>query len=96
MCGLSTSLRWLCRPPLTGSLPALSLGAVLLAAYRKQQQPQPPQPQPDPPPVPPGPGPAPTGLLEPEPGGSEDCDVSEAAQTLEPGFLQQAEEGPAR
>nr|XP_031538890.1 pre-mRNA-processing factor 40 homolog B isoform X9 [Vicugna pacos] len=58
-------------------------------------QPQPSQPQPDPPPVPPGPTSVPTGLLEPEPGGSEDCDVSEAAQPLEQGFLQQLEEGPS-
>nr|XP_021521646.1 pre-mRNA-processing factor 40 homolog B isoform X4 [Aotus nancymaae] len=71
------------------------------AAGKQQQQlpqtlqPQPPQPQPDPPPVPPGPTPVPTGLLEPEPGGSEDCDVSEATQPLEQGFLQQLEEGPS-
>eukprot|EP00069_Balaena_mysticetus_P008235 bmy_05774T0 len=69
------------------------------AAGKRQQprtlQPQPPQPQPDPPPVPPGPTLVPTGLLEPEPGGSEDCDVSEAAQPLEQGFLQQPEEGPS-
>ncbi|XP_045410937.1 pre-mRNA-processing factor 40 homolog B isoform X1 [Lemur catta] len=69
------------------------------AAGKQQQpqplQPQPPQPQPDPPPVPPGPTPVPTGLLEPEPGGSEDCDVSEAPQPLEQGFLQQLEEGPS-
>ncbi|XP_077026949.1 pre-mRNA-processing factor 40 homolog B isoform X9 [Tamandua tetradactyla] len=58
-------------------------------------QPQPPQPQPDPPPAPPGPTPVPTGLLEPEPGGSEDCDVSEVAQALEQGILQQPEEGPS-
>ncbi|XP_077810247.1 pre-mRNA-processing factor 40 homolog B isoform X45 [Macaca mulatta] len=71
------------------------------AAGKQQQQlphtlqPQPPQPQPDPPPAPPGPTPVPTGLLEPEPGGSEDCDVSEATQPLEQGFLQQLEEGPS-
>ncbi|XP_063640739.1 pre-mRNA-processing factor 40 homolog B isoform X3 [Pan troglodytes] len=71
------------------------------AAGKQQQQlpqtlqPQPPQPQPDPPPVPPGPTPVPTGLLEPEPGGSEDCDVLEATQPLEQGFLQQLEEGPS-
>ncbi|KAL2776449.1 pre-mRNA-processing factor 40-like protein B isoform 11 [Daubentonia madagascariensis] len=72
------------------------------AAGKQQQQqqpqtlqPQPPQPQPDPPPVPPGPTPVPTGLLEPEPGGSEDCDVSEASQPLEQAFLQQLEEGPS-
>nr|XP_044611904.1 pre-mRNA-processing factor 40 homolog B isoform X2 [Equus asinus] len=71
------------------------------AAGKQQQQlpqtlqPQPPQPQPDPPPAPPGPTSVPTGLLEPEPGGSEDCDVSEAAQPLEQGFLQQPEEGPS-
>nr|XP_040136625.1 pre-mRNA-processing factor 40 homolog B isoform X17 [Ictidomys tridecemlineatus] len=69
------------------------------AAGKMQQpqtlQPQPPQPQPDPPPAPPGPTPMPKGLLEPEPGGSEDCDVSEAAQPLEQGFLQQPEEGPS-
>uniref|UniRef100_A0A8D1RM30 Pre-mRNA-processing factor 40 homolog B n=1 Tax=Sus scrofa TaxID=9823 RepID=A0A8D1RM30_PIG len=58
-------------------------------------QPQPPQPQPDPPPVPPGSTLVPTGLLEPEPGGSEDCNVSEAGQPLEQGFLQQPEEGPS-
>lgn len=33
-------------------------------------------------------------LLEPEPGRSEDCDVLEAAQPLEQGFLQR-EEGPS-
>ncbi|XP_047642519.1 pre-mRNA-processing factor 40 homolog B isoform X6 [Phacochoerus africanus] len=55
-------------------------------------QPQPPQPQPDPPPVPPG---STLGLLEPEPGGGEDCDVSEAGQPLEQGFLQQPEEVPS-
>ncbi|XP_019274825.1 pre-mRNA-processing factor 40 homolog B isoform X11 [Panthera pardus] len=60
-----------------------------------KQQPQPPQPQPEPPPVPPGPTPMPLGLLEPEPGGSEDCDMSEAAQPVEQGFLQQPEEGPS-
>ncbi|XP_043303266.1 pre-mRNA-processing factor 40 homolog B isoform X12 [Muntiacus reevesi] len=69
------------------------------AAGKQQQpqtlQPQPPQPQPDPPPVPPGPTLLPTGLLEPEPGGSEDCTVSEAAQPLEQGFPQQPEEGPS-
>ncbi|XP_047404600.1 pre-mRNA-processing factor 40 homolog B isoform X18 [Sciurus carolinensis] len=69
------------------------------AAGKMQQpqtlQPQPPQPQPDPPPVPPGPTPMPTGLMEPEPGGSEDCDVSGAAQPQEQGFLQQLEEGPS-
>ncbi|XP_030794713.1 pre-mRNA-processing factor 40 homolog B isoform X10 [Rhinopithecus roxellana] len=71
------------------------------AAGKQQQQlpqtlqPQPPQPQPDPPPAPPGPTPVPTGLLEPESGGSEDCDVSEATQPLEQGFLQQLEEGPS-
>ncbi|XP_064347033.1 pre-mRNA-processing factor 40 homolog B isoform X10 [Camelus dromedarius] len=70
------------------------------AAGKQQQppqtlQPQPSQPQPDPPPVPPGPTSVPTGLLEPEPGGSEDCDVSEAAQPLEQGFLHQLEEGPS-
>uniref|UniRef100_A0A2I2ZT30 Pre-mRNA-processing factor 40 homolog B n=1 Tax=Gorilla gorilla gorilla TaxID=9595 RepID=A0A2I2ZT30_GORGO len=71
------------------------------AAGKQQQQlpqtlqPRPPQPQPDPPPVPPGPTPVPTGLLEPEPGGSEDCDVLEATQPLEQGFLQQLEEGPS-
>ncbi|XP_036992238.1 pre-mRNA-processing factor 40 homolog B isoform X7 [Artibeus jamaicensis] len=58
-------------------------------------QPQPPQPQPDPPPGPPCPTPVPVGLLEPEPGGSEDCDVSDAAQTLEQGFSQQPEDGPS-
>ncbi|XP_045040084.1 pre-mRNA-processing factor 40 homolog B isoform X11 [Desmodus rotundus] len=63
---------------------------------RTQQtlQPQPPQLQPDPPPAPPCPTPVPVGLLEPEPGGSEDCDMSDAAQTLEQGFSQQPEEGP--
>ncbi|XP_069436925.1 pre-mRNA-processing factor 40 homolog B isoform X13 [Ovis canadensis] len=68
------------------------------AAGKQQQpqtlQPQPPQPQPDPPPAPPGPTLLPTGLLEPEPGGSEDCTVSEAAQPPEQGFLRQPEEGP--
>ncbi|XP_034372541.1 pre-mRNA-processing factor 40 homolog B isoform X4 [Arvicanthis niloticus] len=57
-------------------------------------QPQPPQPQPDPPPIPPGPIPVPMALLEPEPGRSEDCDVLEATQPLEQGFLQR-EEGPS-
>ncbi|XP_048072654.1 pre-mRNA-processing factor 40 homolog B isoform X5 [Ursus arctos] len=70
------------------------------AAGKQQQQPQilqpqPPQPQPEPPPGPPGPTPLPLGLLEPEPGGSEDCDMSEAAQPVEQGFLQQPEEGPS-
>ncbi|XP_059103672.1 pre-mRNA-processing factor 40 homolog B isoform X12 [Peromyscus eremicus] len=59
-----------------------------------QPQPQPPQPQPDPPPIPPGPTPVPMALLEPEPGRSEDCDVLEAAQPVEQGFLQR-EEGPS-
>lgn len=59
-------------------------------------QPQPPQPQPDPPPIPPGPVPVSSGLPEPEPGGSEDCDGSEAAQPLEQGFLKQPEGGPSR
>ncbi|XP_040834709.1 pre-mRNA-processing factor 40 homolog B isoform X4 [Ochotona curzoniae] len=58
-------------------------------------QPQPPQPQPDPPPIPPGPVPVSSGLPEPEPGGSEDCDGSEAAQPLEQGFLKQPEGGPS-
>ncbi|XP_012587985.1 PREDICTED: pre-mRNA-processing factor 40 homolog B isoform X6 [Condylura cristata] len=58
-----------------------------------QPQPPQPQPQPDPPPAPPGPAAAPTDLLEPEPGGNEDCDVSEATQPLEQGFLQRPEEG---
>ncbi|XP_069896740.1 pre-mRNA-processing factor 40 homolog B isoform X4 [Dipodomys merriami] len=69
------------------------------AAGKQQQsqtlQPQPPQSQPDPPPVPPGPTTVSTGFLEPEPGGSEDCGISEAAQPLEQGFLQQPEEGPS-
>ncbi|KAK2506316.1 hypothetical protein MC885_014114, partial [Smutsia gigantea] len=66
------------------------------AAGEPQQPPsQPPQPQPEPPPVPPGPTPVPTGILEPEPGGSEDCDMSEAVQPVEQGFLQQLEEGPS-
>ncbi|KAM5288938.1 pre-mRNA-processing factor 40 homolog B isoform 8-T8 [Ctenodactylus gundi] len=60
------------------------------------QQPQTLQPQPDPPPAPPGSIPGPTGLLEPEPGGSEDCDVSETSRPLEQGFqLQAPEEGPS-
>nr|XP_020025045.1 pre-mRNA-processing factor 40 homolog B isoform X2 [Castor canadensis] len=86
----SQESRWT-RPKDLDDLEAL----VKQEAAGKQQQPQPPQPQPDPPPVPPGPTPVPTGLLEPEPGGSEDCDVLEAAQPLEQGFLQQPEEGPS-
>lgn len=39
--------------------------------------------------------PVPMALLEPEPGRSEDCEVLEAAQPLEQGFLQR-EEGPSR
>ncbi|XP_036154051.1 pre-mRNA-processing factor 40 homolog B isoform X3 [Myotis myotis] len=70
------------------------------AVGKQQQQPQtlqtqPPQPQPEPPPAPPGPTPLPMSLLEPEPGGNEDCDVSDAVQPLEQGFLQQPEEGPS-
>ncbi|XP_057342535.1 pre-mRNA-processing factor 40 homolog B isoform X2 [Manis pentadactyla] len=65
------------------------------AGKQQQQPPQPPQPQPDPPPVPPGPTSVPTSILEPEPGGSEDCDMSEAVQPVEQGFLQQLEEGPS-
>ncbi|XP_073069659.1 pre-mRNA-processing factor 40 homolog B isoform X4 [Manis javanica] len=65
------------------------------AGKQQQQPPQPPQPQPDPPPVPPGPTSVPTSILEPEPGGSEDCNMSEAVQPVEQGFLQQLEEGPS-
>ncbi|XP_031211085.1 pre-mRNA-processing factor 40 homolog B isoform X6 [Mastomys coucha] len=61
---------------------------------QQTQQLHPPQPQPDPPPIPPAPIPVPMALLEPEPGRSEDCDVLEAAQPLEQGFLQR-EEGPS-
>ncbi|KAM7115718.1 pre-mRNA-processing factor 40 homolog B isoform 3-T3 [Molossus nigricans] len=93
----SKESRWT-RPKDLDDLEAL----VKQEAVGKQQQqqpqtlqPQPPQPQPDPPPAPPGPTPVPMGLLEPEPGGSEDCDVSDAAQSLEQGFLQQPEEGPS-
>nr|XP_019580199.1 PREDICTED: pre-mRNA-processing factor 40 homolog B isoform X3 [Rhinolophus sinicus] len=90
----SKESRWT-RPQDLDDLEAL----VKQEAVGKQQQPQtlqlPPQPQPDPPPVPPGPTPMPMGLLEPEPGGSDDCDVSDAAQPLEQGFLQQPEEGPS-
>ncbi|XP_075816734.1 pre-mRNA-processing factor 40 homolog B isoform X10 [Microtus pennsylvanicus] len=68
--------------------------AQQLQTLQPQPQPQPPQPQPDPPPIPPGPIPVPMALLEPEPGRSEDCDVLEAAQPLEQGFLQR-EEGPS-
>ncbi|XP_066114008.1 pre-mRNA-processing factor 40 homolog B isoform X2 [Saccopteryx bilineata] len=88
----SKESRWT-RPKDLDDLEAL----VKQEAMGKQQQqpqtlqPQPPQPQPEPPPVPPGPIPVPMGLLEPEPGGSEDCDVSDAAQPLE----QQPEEGPS-
>ncbi|XP_036092158.1 pre-mRNA-processing factor 40 homolog B isoform X6 [Rousettus aegyptiacus] len=91
----SKESRWT-RPKDLDDLEAL----VKQEAVGKQQQPpqtlqpQPPQPQPDPPPVPPGPTPMPMGLLEPEPGGSEDCDVSDVAQPLEQGFLLQPEEGP--
>ncbi|XP_059538780.1 pre-mRNA-processing factor 40 homolog B isoform X10 [Myotis daubentonii] len=70
------------------------------AVGKQQQQPQtlqtqPPQPQPEPPPAPPGPTPLPVSLLEPEPGGNEDCDVSDAVQPPEQGFLQQPEESPS-
>nr|XP_045008239.1 pre-mRNA-processing factor 40 homolog B isoform X9 [Jaculus jaculus] len=89
----SQESRWT-RPKDLDDLEAL----VKQEAVGKQQpqplQPQPPQPQPDPPPIPPGPMPVPTGLLEPEPGRSEDCNVLEAAQPLEQGFLQ-PEEGPS-
>ncbi|XP_041498602.1 pre-mRNA-processing factor 40 homolog B isoform X10 [Microtus oregoni] len=68
--------------------------AQQLQTLQPQPQPQPPQPQPDPPPIPPGPIPVPMALLEPEPGRSEDCDVLEAAQPLEQGFVQR-EEGPS-
>lgn len=90
----SKESRWT-RPQDLDDLEAL----VKQEAVGKQQQPQtlqpPPQPQPDPPPAPPGPTPMPMGLLEPEPGGSDDCDVSDAAPPLEQGFLQQPEEGPS-
>ncbi|XP_045143195.1 pre-mRNA-processing factor 40 homolog B isoform X4 [Echinops telfairi] len=59
------------------------LEALVKQESAGKQQPQPPQPQPDPPPVPPGPTPTTVGLMEPEPGGSEDCDVSEAVQPTE-------------
>ncbi|XP_075407848.1 pre-mRNA-processing factor 40 homolog B isoform X3 [Tenrec ecaudatus] len=59
------------------------LEALVKQESAGKQQPQPPQPQPDPPPVPPGPTPTTLGLMEPEPGGSEDCDVSEAVQPPE-------------
>ena len=78
------------------SLSLLYLWTLPFWLICRKQQPQPPQPQPEPPPVPPGPTPMPLGLLEPEPGGSEDCDMSEAAQPVEQGFLQQPEEGPSR
>uniref|UniRef100_A0A8C9K0L1 Pre-mRNA-processing factor 40 homolog B n=1 Tax=Panthera tigris altaica TaxID=74533 RepID=A0A8C9K0L1_PANTA len=71
------------------------LEALVKQEAAGKPQPQPPQPQPEPPPVPPGPTPMPLGLLEPEPGGSEDCDMSEAALSVEQGFLQQPEEGPS-
>ncbi|XP_058598864.1 pre-mRNA-processing factor 40 homolog B isoform X9 [Neofelis nebulosa] len=77
------------------SLSLLYLWTLPFWLICRKQQPQPPQPQPEPPPVPPGPTPMPLGLLEPEPGGSEDCDMSEAAQPVEQGFLQQPEEGPS-
>nr|KAF6375050.1 pre-mRNA processing factor 40-like protein B [Pipistrellus kuhlii] len=92
----SKESRWT-RPKDLDDLEAL----VKQEAVGKQQQqpqtlqPQPPQPQPDPPPAPPGPTPLPVGLLEPEPGGSEDCAASNAVQPLEQGFLQQPEEGPS-
>ncbi|XP_023442567.1 pre-mRNA-processing factor 40 homolog B isoform X3 [Dasypus novemcinctus] len=95
---LSKESRWT-RPKDLADLEALVKQET--AGKQQQQQPpqalqpQPPQPQPDPPPAPPGPTPIPTGLLEPEPGGSEDGDVSEAAQALEQGILQQPEEGPS-
>ncbi|XP_074126559.1 pre-mRNA-processing factor 40 homolog B isoform X7 [Sminthopsis crassicaudata] len=52
-------------------------------AAGKQQ----PQPQPEPPPATPGPAPAPTGLIEPEPGGPEDCELSEPTHPLDQGLL---------
>ncbi|XP_074126561.1 pre-mRNA-processing factor 40 homolog B isoform X9 [Sminthopsis crassicaudata] len=48
---------------------------------------QQPQPQPEPPPATPGPAPAPTGLIEPEPGGPEDCELSEPTHPLDQGLL---------
>ncbi|XP_043821023.1 pre-mRNA-processing factor 40 homolog B isoform X1 [Dromiciops gliroides] len=60
------------------------------AAGKPQPQPQP-QPQPEPPPATPGPAPVPTGLTEPEPGGHEDCELSEPAQPLDQGLLHQEE-----
>ncbi|ELK36328.1 Pre-mRNA-processing factor 40 like protein B [Myotis davidii] len=91
----SKESRWT-RPKDLDDLEAL----VKQEAVGKQQQPQtlqtqPPQSQPEPPPAPPGPTPLPMSLLEPEPGGNEDCDVSDAVQPLEQGFLQQPEEGPS-
>ncbi|XP_051819046.1 pre-mRNA-processing factor 40 homolog B isoform X3 [Antechinus flavipes] len=51
-----------------------------------KQQPQP-QLQPEPPPATPGPAPVSTGLIEPEPGGHEDCELSESTQPLDQGLL---------
>ncbi|XP_058529739.1 pre-mRNA-processing factor 40 homolog B isoform X5 [Ochotona princeps] len=90
----SKESRWT-RPKDLDDLEAL----VKQEAAGKQPLPPPPQtlqpqpPQPDPPPVPPGPVPVSSGLPEPEPGGTEDCDGSEAAQPLEQGFLKQPEGG---
>ncbi|XP_074082075.1 pre-mRNA-processing factor 40 homolog B isoform X4 [Macrotis lagotis] len=60
------------------------------AAGKQQPQPQP-QPQPEPPPATPGPAPVPTGLIEPEPGGQEDCELSEPTQPLDQGLVHQEE-----
>ncbi|XP_056654282.1 pre-mRNA-processing factor 40 homolog B isoform X4 [Monodelphis domestica] len=54
-------------------------------AAGKQQ----PQVQPEPPPATPGPTPVPTGLIEPEPGGHEDSELSEPAQPLDQGLHQE-------
>ncbi|XP_074126560.1 pre-mRNA-processing factor 40 homolog B isoform X8 [Sminthopsis crassicaudata] len=74
----SKESRWT-RPKDLDELEAL----VKQEAAGKQQ----PQPQPEPPPATPGPAPAPTGLIEPEPGGPEDCELSEPTHPLDQGLL---------
>ncbi|KAM8978186.1 pre-mRNA-processing factor 40 homolog B isoform 6-T6 [Sarcophilus harrisii] len=80
----SKESRWT-RPKDLDELEAL----VKQEAAGKQQQQQQPQPQlqPEPPPATPGPAPASTGLIEPEPGGHEDCELSESTQPLDQGLL---------
>ncbi|XP_056654283.1 pre-mRNA-processing factor 40 homolog B isoform X5 [Monodelphis domestica] len=76
----SKESRWT-RPKDLEELEAL----VKQEAAGKQQ----PQVQPEPPPATPGPTPVPTGLIEPEPGGHEDSELSEPAQPLDQGLHQE-------